>query len=593
MRIRFATACVLLLCAIATTARANTITVINTNDSGPGSLRQALTDANDGDTIDFDPALNGQAIRLTGSELVVEDSVTISGPGPDLLAVCRGTNDCFSALHNLRVASKGPREQQKIPQGTSFRIFHVTPGHVATIAGLTISYGDDSGGGIFNDQSSLTVDNCTVWANLDRTTGGGGGIRNAGANADLTILNSTITGNLALGGYGGGIRNDSGLAVIGNSVISDNMSPSLPIADGGGIENAGSMQITTSSISGNHAGINGGGISNYGALTITNSTIIANSAGSNLQGYGSGGGIANTGDTTRLTIMNSTITANMASGKDAGWGGGIWAGTPLRGLRSASRVPNEDKARSTITNSTTKDQNVAAQNRGYNGGMFPSSGLVEVSNSTITSNGAAVAGGGIYNFHSSQIINSTFSDNSGSQGGSIYNGGAIEIGSTILNRGAPGGNILNSGGTVTSHGYNVSSDNAGGFLTGPGDQINTDPLLGPLQDNGGPTFTHELLSGSPAIDAGDPQFTPPPLYDQRGTPFVRVFNGRIDIGSFEVQPTPTPTPTPSATPTATPTPTPTVSPTPTPTSTVAPTPRSTPTPRPRPTPKPRPTPSPG
>ena len=73
-------------------------------------------------------------------------------------------------------------------------------------------------------------------------------------------------------------------------------------------------------------------------------------------------------------------------------------------------------------------------------------------------------------------------------------------------------------------------------------------MLGPLQDNGGPTFTLDLLPGSPAIDAGDPKFTPPPLYDQRGTPFVRVFNGRIDIGSFEVQPTPTPTPTPSATP---------------------------------------------
>ena len=74
----------------------------------------------------------------------------------------------------------------------------------------------------------------------------------------------------------------------------------------------------------------------------------------------------------------------------------------------------------------------------------------------------------------------------------------------------------NSDGTVTSLGYNLSSDDGGEFLTGPGDQINTDPLLGPLQDNGGPTFTHELLPGSPAIDAGDPNFTPPPFFDQRG-----------------------------------------------------------------------------
>src|SRR5438105_5823180 len=122
--------------------------------------------------------------------------------------------------------------------------------------------------------------------------------------------------------------------------------------------------------------------------------------------------------------------------------------------------------------------------------------------------------------------------------------------------GASGVNIYtNGGGTVTSLGYNLSSDDGGGFLTDPGDQINTDPLLGPLQDNGGPTSTHELLPGSPAINTGDPNFTPPPFFDQRGPGFDRVGNGRIDIGSFEVQFDSTPTPSPTVT--ATPTPTPT------------------------------------
>src|SRR4029077_21230945 len=104
-----------------------------------------------------------------------------------------------------------------------------------------------------------------------------------------------------------------------------------------------------------------------------------------------------------------------------------------------------------------------------------------------------------------------------------------------------------------------------GILTGPGDQINTNPLLGPLQNNGGPTFTHQLLPGSPAIDAGDPNFTPPPFFDQRGPGFDRVVNGRIDKGSFEVQTegTPTPTPTATATSTSTPTTTPTATSTPT------------------------------
>src|SRR3954468_2816788 len=76
-----------------TTAKGNrpatTITVTNGNDSGSGSLRQALADANDGDTIQFDAALNGQTITLTSGELVVADSITISGPGPTLLAVSR------------------------------------------------------------------------------------------------------------------------------------------------------------------------------------------------------------------------------------------------------------------------------------------------------------------------------------------------------------------------------------------------------------------------------------------------------------------------------------------------------------------------
>ena len=69
-------------------------------------------------------------------------------------------------------------------------------------------------------------------------------------------------------------------------------------------------------------------------------------------------------------------------------------------------------------------------------------------------------------------------------------------------------------------------------MTAPGDRINTDPMLGPLQPNGGPTYTHELLTGSPAIDTGDPNFTPPPSYDQRGSPYARVFDGRIESGHW-------------------------------------------------------------
>ena len=75
------------LCLIALSTQAATITVTNTNDNGTGSLRQALADAVDGDTINFDSSLNGQTITLTSGELLVNKSVTISGPGANMLAV--------------------------------------------------------------------------------------------------------------------------------------------------------------------------------------------------------------------------------------------------------------------------------------------------------------------------------------------------------------------------------------------------------------------------------------------------------------------------------------------------------------------------
>jgi len=207
----------------------------------------------------------------------------------------------------------------------------------------------------------------------------------------------------------------------------------------------------------------------------------------------------------------------------------------------------------TITNSTISG-NVAGITQPYlglGGGIY-NSGTLTVTNCTISGNSAngstgkgGGVGGGIYSANgSADIGNSTLSGNRAEvHGGSIY-GGTFDIGNSILDGGSPE-NISTA--TVTSHGYNVCSDDGGGLLNGPGDQINTDPLLGPLQDNGGPTFTHELLTGSPAIDAGDPKFTPPPYYDQRGPDFWRVRNGRIDVGSFEVQTGSTPTPTPTAT----------------------------------------------
>ena len=257
-----------------------------------------------------------------------------------------------------------------------------------------------------------------------------------------------------------------------------------------------------------------------------------------------GGGILNN-DIGALTVISGTVSGNVAP-----FGGGIYNGGGL-----------------TIVNSTLSGNMASSEGAGiYN------AATLTISNSTFSGNAARGEGGACINEGMLLITNSTLSGNSALDvGGGVYNLGTLHIGNTVLKRGTSGDNInVNDGGTVTSLGYNVSSDAGGGFLTGPGDQINADPLLGPLQNNGGPTFTHALLPGSPAIDAGDPNFTPPPDYDQRGPGFLRVFNGRIDVGSFEVQPMPTPTPTLTPTATATSTPTATFTPTPTPTATQTP-----------------------
>ena len=395
---------------------------------------------------------------------------------------------------------------QRASQAPQFRIFHVMPGHSVEINGLTISGGhitDDNGGGILNDNSTLTIAHCTVNGNA--------------------IVSGSVANN-----FGGGIYN-SGTMTLNQVIVNNNFAvfggggPDVP--SGGGISNTGTMIIIAGTVQSNLGFWSAGGIYNTGMLTITGSTILNNQTGDPGHFGGSGGGIINDGT---MTIQDSTISGNTARGGDlqGGDGGGISGNN------------------NTITNSTI------------------------TGNSAL--HGGGVAGGG-------NIAHTTFSNNSASRdGGALYLTSPLELGNTILKAGVSGVNIFNNGGSFITHGYNISSDDGSGLLNGPGDQINTDPMLGPLQNNGGPTFTHELLTGSPAIDAGDPNFTPPPYYDQRGPVFWRMRNGRIDVGSFEVQTGTTPSPTPSPTASPTPTATATATATGTPTATVPPSPTATP-----------------
>jgi hypothetical protein len=229
--------CVALLCTIAIAAYAATITVTNTNDSGPGSLRQALADANDGDTINF--AVTG-TIGLTSAELLVNKSVTISGPGAASLAV---------------------------DGNATSRVLHIGAGKTISISGLTLTNGNvvavGNGCGLLNDHAVLTMDSCAVHNNYSTQLANGGGVYNDGSagSATLTILNSAITTNHAYSA-GGGIYNDasnggSATLTITNSSVSDNNAAfvsdvGLSGGEGGGIYNdGGTLIIMNSSVSGN------------------------------------------------------------------------------------------------------------------------------------------------------------------------------------------------------------------------------------------------------------------------------------------------------------------------------------------------------
>ena len=256
---------------------ANTLTVTNTNDSGAGSLRQAIADAMPGDTIDFNLAGCPCTITLTSGELVIGKSLTIQGPGASQLTVSGGGVS--------RVFFTGRLD--------------ITPsGFTVTLDGLTVTGGNGvgafgsiiTGGGIFNNiGTTLTVSNSTISGNTADL--GGGLFNNAGT---LTLNNSTVSGNTAIN-YGG-ISNNNGTMTVTNSTISGNSA----ISTGGGLgNNFSTMTVTNSTISGNSAGFQGGGIANNSSSIVTfKNTIIANGP--------SGGNCGGLGATTPVGVNFST-----------------------------------------------------------------------------------------------------------------------------------------------------------------------------------------------------------------------------------------------------------------------------------------------
>ncbi|MCW5318842.1 hypothetical protein GTQ43_35885 [Nostoc sp. KVJ3] len=327
-----------------------TFSVTNTNNSGAGSLRQGILDANalsGKDIINFGGLFNdglAHTISLTASGLSITDDLTIQGTNPNLLT---------------------------ISDNSATRVFDIASGVTAAINGLTItnSYKGTAGGGAISNEGVLTLNNTIIAGN--------------------TVTNNIILNGQLFGGEGGGIYNSGNLTLNHSTISGNNVNTvansnnDLSTSEGGGIYNSGNLTLNHSTISGNNVIYSiqiqisdGGGIYNSGNLTVQNSTITDNTAtSSNFQvalGLGEGGGIYNAG---KLTVQNSTITDNSADN-----GGGIIIEAQSVGSKLSALLEN-----STITDNTAT----------YNGGAIFNSGnaITTVNHSTISGNTAGTGGG--------------------------------------------------------------------------------------------------------------------------------------------------------------------------------------------------------
>jgi CSLREA domain-containing protein len=326
--------------------------------------------------------------------------------------------------------------------------------------------------------------------------------------------------------FGGAIYMTGGTVTIADTTLSNNTAQY-----GGAIcVNGGSLTVTGSTISNNTLSTNdqGGGIYlESGSMTVTNSTISGNTAG-----YGAG--ILSSGGGT-MAITNSTVSGNTARNV-------VETVTVTCGTAEACNNPP-----SGFTCSGTQCTGPISSN-GVGAGIYNAGASVTVTNSTISGNIAQGwgrnnlhGGGGILNRSTLTVANSTITGNSAQFGGGIY----ADLGTLNLSNSIVAGNINSTisyypssgpdiSGTLATGDYNLVQNTSGATLSGTHNITGQDPKLGLLSSNGGPTKTHLLFAGSPAIDAGDPNFdTTNTPYDQRGIGYARVRNSPIDIGAIE------------------------------------------------------------
>jgi hypothetical protein len=326
----------------------------------------------------------------------------------------------------------------------------------------------------------------------------------------ITVAAATYTENLTIG---------VSLTILGSGT-------STTIVDGGGVGQVVSISsranVTLSGMEIRHgvSALYGGGIGNYGTLTLSNSIVTGNVAGRSGGSVHEGGGIYNGG---RLTINSSTISGNTTSNSCPNRpcfieGGGIFNGGRL-----------------TINNSTINENSTRVGSAIYN--IY---GTVRITNTTISGNlgKSGLAAVTVFSYAGTLTIsNSTIA---GNQGPAVILQKSFGSGVATLQNSIIANNVGVNCGGVTSNGYNLSSDTHCNF-NGPGDKNDIDPRLGPLQNNGGPTLTMSLPSGSPAVDGGNPSGCTDGSghllkTDQRGMPRPDPEDtGGCDMGAYERQ----------------------------------------------------------